>query len=52
MLLSKLNEHNDEIKKQMLENSIMNSWKSVYPIKTNNMKNNFIKKRRISSRVV
>ena len=44
MLLNKLNEHNDEIKKQMLENSIMNSWKSVYPIKTNNIKNNFIKK--------
>jgi predicted phage replisome organizer len=31
--LNKLESHNDQIKKQMLENAISNSWKSVYELK-------------------
>lgn len=33
LLLNELNKYEDNIKIQMLNNSIMNSWKSVYPIK-------------------
>lgn len=33
LLLSKLNEYDDNTKIQMLNNAIMNSWKSVYPLK-------------------
>ena len=33
LLLNKLNEYDDDTKKQMLEQSIMNSWKSVYELK-------------------
>ena len=33
LLLKKLNNYDDETKKQMLEQSIMNSWKSVYELK-------------------
>lgn len=36
MLLNELNNYEDSIKQQMLETSILNSWKSVYPPK--NMK--------------
>lgn len=32
-LLTELNKYSDEIKKQMINNAITNSWKSVYPIK-------------------
>ena len=37
LLLNKLNKYDDDIKIQMLEQSIMNSWKSVYELK--NVKN-------------
>ena len=33
LLLDKLNIHEDEIKIKMLENAIVNSWKSVYPLR-------------------
>lgn len=33
MLINELNKYEDSTKKQMLENSILNSWKSVYPPK-------------------
>lgn len=33
-LLTELNKYSDEIKKQMINNAITNSWKSVYPIKS------------------
>ena len=33
-LLNKLNKYDDETKKQMINNSITNSWKDVYEIKT------------------
>lgn len=33
LLLNKLNKYDDDIKIQMLEQSIMNSWKSVYELK-------------------
>lgn len=39
LLLNKLNKHNDVTKYRMIENSIMNSWKSVYDLK-GNFKNN------------
>lgn len=35
LLLKKLNNYDDETKKQMIEQSIMNSWKSVYELKNN-----------------
>lgn len=35
LLLNELNKHDDETKKEMLKQSIMNSWKSVYPLKNN-----------------
>lgn len=41
LLLNELNKYDDDIKIQMINNSIMNSWKSVYPIK--NAKTNEIK---------
>lgn len=40
-LLNKLNKHNDEVKYQMIENSIVNSWKDVYELKQQN--NNYRK---------
>ena len=46
LLLNELNKYDDEIKTQMINNSIMNSWKSVYPIKefkTNKKEDNFNK---------
>lgn len=36
LLLNKLDEYNDSEKIEMLNNAIMNSWKSVYPIKNFN----------------
>ena len=33
LLINKLNEYDDATKIEMLNNAIMNSWKSVYPIK-------------------
>ena len=36
LLLNELNKYDDYTKIEMLNNSIMNSWKSVYPIKNNN----------------
>ena len=33
LLVNELNKYDDETKIQMINNSIMNSWKSVYPIK-------------------
>jgi hypothetical protein len=41
LLLNELNKYDDDIKIQMINNSIMNSWKSVYPVK--NAKTNEIK---------
>ncbi len=41
LLLNELNKYDDDIKIQMINNSIMNSWKSVYPVK--NVKTNEIK---------
>ena len=38
--LNKLNKFDDSIKKQMLENAIANSWKSVYELKQNGYKKN------------
>jgi len=35
LLLKELNKYDDKIKIEMINNSIMNSWKSVYPIKQN-----------------
>ena len=46
LLLNKLNDYDDTTKKEMLNNAIMNSWKSVYPIKefkTNKKEDNFNK---------
>ena len=40
-LLNKLNKYNDDIKYQMIENSIVNSWKDVYELKQQN--NNYRK---------
>ena len=34
-LLNTLKEYNDDIKYKMIENSIVNSWKSIYPLKDN-----------------
>ena len=36
LLLNELNKYDDDIKIQMINNSIMNSWKSVYPVKIKN----------------
>lgn len=33
LLINKLNQFDDVIKKQMINNSIENSWKSIYPLK-------------------
>lgn len=33
LLINELNKHSDEEKIKMIENSLMNSWKSVFPIK-------------------
>jgi predicted phage replisome organizer len=35
-LINTLNKYPDDIKYQMIENSIVNSWKSVYPLKPTN----------------
>lgn len=42
MLINELNKYDDDIKYKMIENSILNSWKSIYPLKenTNYNKNN------------
>lgn len=39
LLLNELNKYDDGTKTQMINNSIMNSWKSVYPIKERKEKN-------------
>ncbi|KAF5070525.1 hypothetical protein DSECCO2_221150 [anaerobic digester metagenome] len=31
LLVNKLNDYQDDVKKHALEDAIMNSWKSVYP---------------------
>lgn len=31
LLVNKLNDYQDNVKKQALEDAIMNNWKSVYP---------------------
>lgn len=46
MLLTKLEPFNDEIKKQMIEESILNSWKSVFPLKSNLSKRELEKQER------
>lgn len=38
LLVSELNKFDDVAKKKMIEQSIMNSWKSVYPLKNNKNK--------------
>ena len=40
LLLNELNKYSDDIKIEMLNNSIMSSWKSVYPIKNSYKKQN------------
>lgn len=35
MLINKLNDYDDDIKKQMIENSIVNSWKGLFELKNN-----------------
>ena len=35
LLLNELNKYDDKTKIEMINNSIMNSWKSVYPLKEN-----------------
>lgn len=45
-LLNKLNKYNDDVKYQMIENSIVNSWKDVYELKPQNnfqRKNNYVR---------
>lgn len=37
-LVDKLNQYDDLTKEQMIEESIVNSWKGVFPIKKNNIK--------------
>ena len=46
LLLNELNKYDDATKIEMINNSIMNSWKSVYPIKEfkNNKKEDSFKK--------
>ena len=39
LLVSELNKFDDVAKKKMIEQSIMNSWKSVYPLKNNKQPN-------------
>lgn len=38
MLINELNSYDDDVKIKMLEQSIVNSWKSVYPLKNQNKK--------------
>ena len=38
MLINELNNYDDDVKIKMLEQSIVNSWKSVYPLKNQNKK--------------
>lgn len=38
MLINKLNEYNDEIKIEMINNAIVNSWKSVFPLREDKLK--------------
>ena len=38
MLITELNSYDDDVKIKMLEQSIVNSWKSVYPLKNQNKK--------------
>lgn len=40
LLLKELEKYNDEVRIQMINNSIMNSWKSVYPLKSDYKKQN------------
>lgn len=40
LLLNELEKYDDEVKIQMINNSIMNSWKSVYPLKSGFKKQN------------
>lgn len=44
LLINKLNLYDDSTKKQMINNSIENSWKSVYPIKKQKKENNITDK--------
>ena len=39
LLLNELNKYDDDTKIQMINNSIMNSWKSVYPLKNYKQEN-------------
>lgn len=47
LLLNELNKYDDDIKIQMLNNSIMNSWKSVYPVKNKKLPKWFDKEQKI-----
>lgn len=47
LLLNELNKYDDDIKIQMLNNSIMNSWKSVYPVKNKELPKWFDKEQKI-----
>ena len=40
MLINKLNKYDDEVKREMIERSILNSWKDVYEIKQHNKSTN------------
>lgn len=40
LLINELNKYDDNTKIEMINNSIMHSWKSVYPIKEDNKKEN------------
>ena len=40
MLINKLNKYDDEVKREMIERSILNSWKDVYEIKQHNKATN------------
>ena len=38
MLLKTLNQYDDTTKQQMIENSLVNSWKGLFPVKENKKK--------------
>lgn len=40
LLVNKLNEHSDKDKIKMIENAIVNGWKSIYPLKENAVNKN------------
>ena len=49
-LLNKLNKYTDDVKYQMIENSIVNSWKDVYELKPQN--NNYRKQTYVREEIV